>query len=609
MTLLSPWAFAWLASLPALVWIWRLASSKHRTVIPSLVPFEHLLRRAPSRRTRLLVNALFWLQAAALALITLALVEPVLVGRRARTVLVIVDTSASMAAKGGGATPWQQAKQRLLARVSRKQPRERMLIVATAPVTPLTAEPISDRVQLTRLAERLEPADLAGSLALAARIGQGLMGGPPDETLILTDEVGSPSAPGLSVRMQSLGTPQPNAAIVGLDAYEPLCTPADPQLVVTVQNFSDREQEVRLLVRYEGRQLAEESRRLGPGDRAPIAVNIPERGAVEVSLQAEHDALEVDNAAWVNLRGPDPIQVTVASAQEAFLQAVGGWMEACPKIAWTAQRLEAAAPAGALAKTADRLLITDEAALAAEWPSSVIHFLSGAAGRRLTPAQWLIDTTHPISAYLQPLDTIASVVLPSADGGEWGDPVIWGIVQGRKVPLVRVMETRGRRVVTLMFDPAAQGRSVPLLILVLNSLRWILGSHGVIVTGEPLVVGPFAPGDVPVHRPDGSTERVPHEGGLLRYSATDRVGRYRVGQPPAAVDRVVNFLDPVESNTMARVPTWDPGVIGPPPAGGAPPRQGAGAGQDRVLVHWMLGILLAVLAAEWGLYMRRARRR
>ena len=131
MSFLAPWALLWLGSVPVLIWLWRLNATRRQTRISSLIPFEHLLRRPSRRRRRLVVNALFWLQLAALAGLALALAQPMLVRSRARTVLVILDTSASMGAERRGLQVFEEAKRTLLARIARASPGDRFFVVTT----------------------------------------------------------------------------------------------------------------------------------------------------------------------------------------------------------------------------------------------------------------------------------------------------------------------------------------------------------------------------------------------------------------------------------------------------------------------------------------------
>src|SRR3989338_6357808 len=134
MTFLTPLALLWLGSIPVLLWLWRLAATHRQVQIPSLVPFEHLLRRPPQSRTRLFVNTLFWLQLAALALLAFALARPVVFQPQPKTILAVVDTSASMGARLRGATPLERGKRMLRARLARKAAQDVVFIVSTAPV-------------------------------------------------------------------------------------------------------------------------------------------------------------------------------------------------------------------------------------------------------------------------------------------------------------------------------------------------------------------------------------------------------------------------------------------------------------------------------------------
>ena len=109
MSLLSPLALLWLGSVAALLWLWRLSATRRQTRVPSLVPFVHLLRRPPHRRSRLFINLLFWLQLAALIILAFVLAQPVWFRPATKTVLVIVDTSASMEARLRGPSAFTRA--------------------------------------------------------------------------------------------------------------------------------------------------------------------------------------------------------------------------------------------------------------------------------------------------------------------------------------------------------------------------------------------------------------------------------------------------------------------------------------------------------------------
>jgi hypothetical protein len=144
MTFLAPLGLIWLASLPVWVWLWRLSASRRVVRVPSLVPFEHLVRRQARRRTRLVVNSLFWLQLAALLALILAIARPALLRPHVRRWLVIVDTSASMAARRGSTTAMARARQAARDQIRRKAAADAVLLMTTAPVHAVTPRPTSD---------------------------------------------------------------------------------------------------------------------------------------------------------------------------------------------------------------------------------------------------------------------------------------------------------------------------------------------------------------------------------------------------------------------------------------------------------------------------------
>ncbi len=92
-----------------------------------------------------------------------------------------------------------------------------------------------------------------------------------------------------------------------------------------------------------------------------------------------------------------------------------------------------------------------------------------------------------------------------------------------------------------------------------------------------------------------------HEGGVVRYGATDRAGVYRLVQGDTALERAVNFFDAVESNTQARCSTWAVEEPASPsvPAARVPTRPSS------PLSHGLIGAVLALLVVEWLLYARK----
>ena len=308
------------------------------------------------------------------------------------------------------------------------------------------------------------------------------------------------------------------------------------------------------------------------------------------------DPGRLDNRAFVNLAAHEAIPVVVASDDAQFVATVGRWLDACPRIVWETQAASGqAAPMPAI-------LITDQEESAEASASSVLVFGGPRKGARVVLTHWLMQPSHPITTYLQPLAPVAASIDTLTVRGQPGEPVLWGVVGGRKLPLALADTRDGQRRVHIFLNPTATSDSVPMVMLFLNSLRWLSGSRGLITTGQAITVGPFQAGIVRINRPGRAAEQRTHEGGLVRYEATDRSGLYRFTQGAMRIERAVNFFDPVESNTMERASTWEH-TTGPPTA------RLTDRIQRQPLVNWLLALVFAGLLLEWWFYSRRHRAR
>ena len=595
MTFLSPLGLLWLFSIPVLVWLWRMSATRRQIQVPSLIPFERLLKRPPRRRTRLVVNVLFWLQLAALIGLALALARPVIVRRRARTVLAVLDTSASMSAGRRGSSAFERARQALLAAVAGKSPAEQWFLMTTSPVAPLTPQPTSDGVALARALHEVRASHLGGNLSTTARIGRALLTADPDETFVATDEPRPKEFSGNGVRWVTVGAPMANVAIVGLDAQGPLCAPADARVIATVQNFDDAPSSVSMAATQAGRRIAGANAELSPHARQSLSLGIPEgtEGWVEIALTAENDGLEADNRAWIDLRRNATLPVVIRSQSPAFTRTVSAWLAACPALTWTLNN----SPPGKPWDEGQALLITDHEDDTLSSAAAAMVFVPPSAPRPVL-SHWVVSADHPIGSYLAPVEVVAASLNLTAETAAPGLPVVSGLVHGRKFPIVVADEREGHRVVSILLDPSGSDRSTPVLLAFFNSLRWLMGGSESQATGEPLTVSGLKPGPVRVRRPDGFAEILSADGGTFRYDATILAGPYRFSQGSSEVTAAVNFFNPLESNLADRASTW--GVAPLPPASPGSSRQAA-----HPLSNVVMGMILVAMMIEWWRYCAR----
>ena len=606
MSFLSPWALLWLASIPVLVWLWRLASTRRQLRVASLVPFEQLLKRPPRRRSRLFVNVLFWLQLAALLLLTLALMQPIVFARRAKTTLVLVDTSASMGAEVRGRSVFDRARQRLRGRLARKAHADRWLVVASAPASALSAQPTGDPVQLGQAIDALQVNEVGGNLGTAAHLGRALLGGHVDRTLVVTDEP-QPLSPAVDVEFLTVGEPLPNVAIVGVDAEGPLCSGAPPRLLVSLQNFSNEPSPIRLSAEQHGRRFTEVSSALEPHTRTSLSLTVPEDtdGWVDVTLETRRDALAVDNHAQVMVRRAATLPIAVVSDDADFHRIIGRWLAACEGLVWSdglpaapSRTMTGAAQAGPPA--GPYLVVTDREDAVPRAAVGTLRFLHHQPAAGAVLAHWVAASSHPISAYLSPVGPVAASLGTAVASAASGEPVVWGLLGGQRVPIVLTGEEAGHRSVSCFIDPDASPDSTSLLIIFFNSVRWLMGQGDAVSTGEPLLVPSLDPGAVKVRRPDGSVELIAHEGGVFRYDATTRAGFYRITSGRQDVTRAANFIDPLESDMTQRASTW---------RSETPPTHASGP-TTRVpqpLTNMLVLFALAILMLESWCYCRKRR--
>ncbi|MCB9599718.1 MAG: VWA domain-containing protein [Sandaracinus sp.] len=314
MTWLSPWSLLWLGLTVPLVLLYVLKRKHVDRVIGSTLLWEAALRdlRAERPWKRLIPTVALLLQLLAIVLGALALGRPAGAGGvpTGATVALVVDTSASMAARSGhGGSRLERAVEvgRELARAL--PPGGRMMVVAAGAEPTVLAPPTSDGAALARALDALAPsgtvADLEGAVALTTeRLREAPSG---SRVLLVTDgaEDGEISLDvrGAPVEVQLVG-PEENAAtdnvgIVEADARARVGEGPDrADLFARLRNYAPEPVDVFLTATLVGRDGVLASRRLtlDAESSAPVvmAVDLPPdaagRAAVVRLALSRHDA-------------------------------------------------------------------------------------------------------------------------------------------------------------------------------------------------------------------------------------------------------------------------------------------------------------------------------
>lgn len=548
------------------------------------------MKKTTASRTRLIVNILFWLQLAALSFAALAMAAPVVWQNRSKNILVVLDTSASLGAKQGGVPVFDRTRSELMRRLRRKKAGDQVFIVASAPVAAPMEGPRQKLYEISRVLQELSVSHLAGDLSTAAHIGQALMGGVVDSVIVVTDEPAPPEPPE-GVEFISFHEPMNNLAIVGVSARGGFCSEAASRLLVTVQSFSE-EDVTATVSAYQGRsEIALSEISLESGLRAQITLTLPEavEGWVHVRLQGGQDALGADNEVAVFVRTHETLPVGVLSEDAVFRKLMGRWLGACQGLTWQE---------GPPSTEGLWLAVTDETNLELQGLAGILQWRRPPqASARL--GYWVVDSDHPVGSYLDTVEIVAASLYDSAIVDLGHEPVVWGLRDGERRPLVLAGEKSGQRVLTVLMDPTASPNSSSLLTLFFNGLRWLMQPSDAIRTGEPLVFSSLPAGTVTVQRPDGSKERIQHEGGPFTYGGTTIAGTYKITAGKNTLTRLVNFLDPLESDLRQRRSTWR--QVRQPPLASEESRR-----TERPLASLLTMLVLGLLLFEWWLYSKRS---
>ncbi|MEX0885559.1 MAG: BatA domain-containing protein [Phycisphaeraceae bacterium] len=273
-------------------------------------------------------RALLALRVAALALIVAAFMQPrwrpaAEAGEAAngRTLIIVLDRSASTQRAAGGALLFDEAKRRALAALETLEPgRARagvvLLDAAPPPLLPeLTPAPAALAQRIARLEPTHERADAAGALAEVQRLIDAAPDGPADVRVLLFTDVQRTAWPAaarqrlaqLGATLTDVGGHAPNVA-----AHDVRVAPASPMVATPatvtarVANHGDEPADVtlRLLLHPRGEEVAHQRVRVPAFDAAAVRFDAvfdrPGRHGVEVALAPGRvDALPADDAAGV----------------------------------------------------------------------------------------------------------------------------------------------------------------------------------------------------------------------------------------------------------------------------------------------------------------------
>ena len=582
MGLFNPANLLYALSLAALVAIYLRARSRPTIEVSSLMLFE--AAPAPVARSRVLrLDLPFWLEALALAALTLALAGLYLRVYGApgghRTHALVFDLGAAMGAREDGGSRLDQARAAARRVIAAAPAGDSFTIITYALQAAAGSAPTADRGAIGRILDQLAPTDVAASpAALRAALVDAraadtidLFADRPPPAVVLEDaRLAAPP------RFHQAGAPAENLAIVSLDPGVPRASLGR----VTIRSFARHPLPCALQIVADGRVVFHSSLIVEP--RAELVVPFgPLRagGVVEARLVAD-DALAADNARYA-------LAPSIAQSRALVLSPAPGVRD-------DLARLLLAINPNFLVTTADPN-VANAFDRNARFDLAVLHDC-GAAGIKaaarlfIFPEPWLIGSKRP--PVLPVVATVAAAELKRRTGaGELAAPVLLGAARVVELPgWMRATSQGGGAGERDNFPLTAIGRSargeigviafdvrnhllldpdrLDALIATIDTIRRLIAPRGALVesTGALVSVPMFA--RTLLDGPDGSRRTlIPDRWGRVRFQPL-LAGRYTLSAGAGSVVAVyANYYDAGESDLRAAAAVKS----APPPAAAAGP--------------------------------------
>jgi hypothetical protein len=246
-----------------------------------VVPYAPLWLGAPAteratrfaRRLRRLFSLLLALAIFGLVLLGAADPAPSRDAGHGRSIVILVDRSASMSARDEPGTRLAAARRRAAELTAGLYPADRALVASFAADAIADSGFESDPARLGRALEAIRPSDEAADLPRALDFAAAVLRGRPRPTVVLVSDGAFPDdarrtiPPGVDLRYLPVGRRGRNLAITSLAARRLVADPGAVDAAVTIANFGTAGAAVTLELQASGVAVERLRFQLEPGDR------------------------------------------------------------------------------------------------------------------------------------------------------------------------------------------------------------------------------------------------------------------------------------------------------------------------------------------------------
>ena len=569
----TPLALLGLLFIPAVVAMYLLKLRRHDRLVPSTLLWTQLPSdveaNAPWQKLRR--SLLLLLQLLLVAILALLAARPFLErpAGLARDVVLVLDTSASMAATDESPNRLEAAKAAVLVALRELPAGGKVSLVTADRTARIVVNETADLGRVRQALAEIQPTSAAGDLGDALELAGKLAARSGDaQILVATD--GALAVPPMasvdaSIKVLSVGRSRRNQAIVAL-AVRTAPSAVTRSVFVSVANLDLEEARRRLELWGDGGLLEVRDLLLDPQARSNVVIDdVPSDVAtLEVRLvgagpavAAPADDLATDDRAWAIVPPDVRRLILLVSEGDPYLETALAFL---PNVELYGVTPDEYGPATERTDGRAWDLVIFEGPLPDVLPRTPILAIAPAASSELgevtgtlkDPGIGSLSPAEPVLRYVDLSTThIASatrLVLP-----DWARTVISG---PRGAPLLYAGVRAGLPTAVLAFEPRRSDLplQVAFPILLANLTGELMGGSAApleaVQPGTPvsLTIPPGALG-ITVTRPDGSViELLPGTGlaASVTFAGTEQTGVYTVTPqaPPAATGTVGESLQP-----------------------------------------------------------------
>jgi hypothetical protein len=613
MRFFSPLSLLWTLPIAgAIIALYMLKLRRRDVVVSSTLLWKQVIRdvqaNAPFQKLR--KSLLLFLQLIAVGLLGLAVAGPHLRSRAmgGRSLVLVVDTSASMSATGKSGKRIDLARKAGYDLINSMKLGDQMLVIQAGARPEALSGFTSETSTLNQALERATPHDTGSGMREALSLGAALSAGRPGSLIHVLTDGGFPDVTGVSlgqasVQFHPIGEAVDNTGIVALDVRRSRTEPDTAELFATVHNYGTKPAKFNLELHREGALVDAQEVDLPAQQEKPYSFDISgleNEALYSVRIDVD-DALAADNQGAVVVAPNRMVQVLLVSDGDANLEA---GLAADPNVEVTVRKLSA---------------------LGDTKPFDVVVF-DRHAPAKLPPGNYLFAQCTSSAAPIKPKGEDKSAAMVDFDRGhpalrsvEFGSlrwssmqsaqPLSWAreIASSEQGACIVAGEQAGARTLWLGFGLTATDSGFPQTvgypIFLSNAVRWLASLDdslaGAVQTGRPVSIQ--APGQqkqLTVTLPGANAKTVSADNqGRMTLNAAERVGEITLAGKDFKRRIAANLADPVESDlSMKKLPELA--------------QPAATAGRPVLVLRdlWpYLAILgLALLALEWWVYHRRA---